>query len=108
MINLKKLLNENVLGQLPSSKLMKMKWNPVTGKKSQVKEDKLNESEGYVEIMDMMMHSDSGKNIKRTLEPFIKMWHKWKGGPATERNMIKPAKKDLMDYIRWYLDSKLK
>ena len=30
MINLKKLLSENVLGDLPSSKLMKMKWNPVT------------------------------------------------------------------------------
>jgi len=30
MINLKNLLSENVLGDLPSSKLMKMKWNPVT------------------------------------------------------------------------------
>ena len=74
----------------------------------QVKEGKLNESEGYVEIMDMMMHSDSGKNIKRTLEPFIKMWHKWKNGPATERNMINPAKKDLIDYVNWYLNKSLK
>ena len=30
VISLKKLINENVLGSLPSSKLMKMKWNPVT------------------------------------------------------------------------------
>jgi hypothetical protein len=29
-MKLKDLLNENVLGSLPSSKLMKMKWNPVT------------------------------------------------------------------------------
>ena len=29
-MKLKDLLNENVLGDLPSSKLMKMKWNPVT------------------------------------------------------------------------------
>jgi len=29
MINLKKLLSENVLGELPSSKLIKMKWNPL-------------------------------------------------------------------------------
>ena len=29
-MKLKNLLNENVLGDLPSSKLMKMKWNPVT------------------------------------------------------------------------------
>ena len=41
-MKLKNLLNENVLGDLPSSKLMKMKWNPVTDKK-QVKEEKLNE-----------------------------------------------------------------
>jgi len=29
-LKLKDLLNENMLGDLPSSKLMKMKWNPVT------------------------------------------------------------------------------
>ena len=29
-MKLKDLLSENVLGALPSSKLMKMKWNPVT------------------------------------------------------------------------------
>ena len=29
-MKLKDLLNENILGSLPSSKLMKMKWNPVT------------------------------------------------------------------------------
>lgn len=37
-MKLKDLLNENVLGSLPSSKLMKMKWNPVTDKKAEVKE----------------------------------------------------------------------
>tara|TARA_R110001592_G_scaffold89300_1_gene262711 strand:- start:54 stop:374 length:321 start_codon:yes stop_codon:yes gene_type:complete len=31
-MKLKDLLSENVLGSLPSSKLMKMKWNPVTDK----------------------------------------------------------------------------
>ena len=34
MIKLKNMINENMLGDLPSSKLMKMKWNPVTGKES--------------------------------------------------------------------------
>ena len=29
-MKLKDLLSENILGSLPSSKLMKMKWNPVT------------------------------------------------------------------------------
>ena len=29
-----KQINENVLGELPSKKLMKMKWNPVTDKKA--------------------------------------------------------------------------
>ena len=34
IMKLKSLLNENILGALPSSKLMKMKWNPVTDKSS--------------------------------------------------------------------------
>ena len=45
-MKLKSLLNENILGALPSSKLMKMKWNPVTGKKNKVNEE-------YVEVMNM-------------------------------------------------------
>ena len=68
-MKLKDLLNENVLGQLPSSKLMKMKWNPVTGKKSQVKEDKINEE--YVEVMNMPVLANSLGAIKTE-------WDKWK------------------------------
>jgi hypothetical protein len=30
VISLKKLVSESILGVLPSSKLIKMKWNPVT------------------------------------------------------------------------------
>jgi len=37
-MKLKSLLNENMLGDLPSSKLMKMKWNPVADKKNTVNE----------------------------------------------------------------------
>ena len=33
-MKLKDLLSENILGDLPSSKLIKMKWNPVTGEKT--------------------------------------------------------------------------
>jgi len=36
MIKLKKILNENMLGDLPSSKLMKMKWNPITEAESDI------------------------------------------------------------------------
>lgn len=103
-----KQMNESVLGDLPSKKLMKMKWNPVTGKKSQVKEDKLNESEGYVEIMDMSMHSETGKNMKNTMLPFVKIWNIWKSGPATERNMHRAAKKDVIDYVTRFLDKNLR
>jgi len=39
-MKLKDLLSENVLGDLPSSKLMKMKWNPVTQANS-VNEDNI-------------------------------------------------------------------
>ena len=40
MISLKKLVSESILGDLPSSKLIKMKWNPVTQANS-VNEDSI-------------------------------------------------------------------
>jgi len=89
-MKLKDLLSENVLGQLPSSKLMKMKWNPVTDKKSQVTEDKINEE--YVESMDSV-------RLDKHLKEIEKLWKKWKNGPMTERSDIVPAGKELTHYI---------
>jgi len=40
VISLKKLVSESILGDLPSSKLIKMKWNPVTQANS-VNEDSI-------------------------------------------------------------------
>ena len=31
-----KKINENILGEMPSSKLMKMKWNPITARSFRV------------------------------------------------------------------------
>jgi len=90
MIKLKKLINENVLGELPSSKLIKMKWNPVTDKKSQVTEDKINEE--YVESMDSV-------RLDKHLGEIEKLWKAWKNGPMTERSDIVPAGKELTHYI---------
>ena len=44
-MKLKDLLNENVLGDLPSSKLMKMKWNPVTEGNDDLPMDKIDSAE---------------------------------------------------------------
>ena len=98
-MKLKSLLNENVLGDLPSSKLMKMKWNPITGKKSQVKEDKINEE--YIEVMDM-------PNLLKHMMAIEKQWKTWKNGPATERHHISPAAKELKDYLRSWFSAKIK
>jgi len=89
-MKLKQLLSENVLGALPSSKLMKMKWNPVTGKKSQVTEETINEE--YIESMD-------DQAIDKHLGEIAKLWKKWKNGPMTERSDIKPAGDELTHYI---------
>tara|TARA_R110001592_G_scaffold44286_2_gene142690 strand:+ start:807 stop:1088 length:282 start_codon:yes stop_codon:yes gene_type:complete len=84
-MKLKDLLNENVLGALPSSKLMKMKWNPVTDKK-----DKVNEE--YVESMDSV-------RLDKHLKEIEKLWKAWKNGPMTDRSDIKPAKDELTHFI---------
>ena len=70
-MKLKDLLSENVLGALPSSKLMKMKWNPVTGKKSQVTEETINEE--YIESMD-------DQAIDKHLSAIEMQWLDWKRG----------------------------
>ena len=84
------LLSESILGSLPSSKLLKMKWNPVTGKKSQVTEETINEE--YIESMD-------DQAIDKHLGEIAKLWKKWKNGPMTEKSDIKPAGDELTHYI---------
>ena len=60
-MKLKDLLNENVLGELPSSKLKKMKWNPVTDKKS------INEGLRS----NIMQKWDTAQVIQKDLQSFI-------------------------------------
>jgi|TARA_B110000211_G_scaffold234298_1_gene303385 hypothetical protein len=98
-MKLKDLLSENMLGALPSSKLMKMKWNPVTDKKSQVTEDKINEE--YIESMDH-------KAIDKHLSAIEMQWLDWKRGPMTERSDIKPAADELTHYILLWMRKKFK
>tara|TARA_R110002073_G_scaffold262342_1_gene425382 strand:+ start:2692 stop:2988 length:297 start_codon:yes stop_codon:yes gene_type:complete len=98
-MKLKDLLSENMLGALPSSKLMKMKWNPVTDKKSQVTEDKINEE--YIESMDH-------RAIDKHLSAIEMQWLDWKRGPMTERSDIKPAADELTHYILLWMRKKFK
>jgi len=84
------LLSESILGSLPSSKLLKMKWNPVTDKKSQVTEETINEE--YIESMDSMQ-------LDKHLKQIEKLWKDWKRGPMTEKSDIKPAGDELTHYI---------
>ena len=93
------LLSESILGSLPSSKLLKMKWNPVTGKKSQVTEETINEE--YIESMD-------DQAIDKHLGEIAKLWKKWKNGPMTERSDIKPAGDELTHYILLWMRKKFK
>lgn len=48
-MKLKKIIKEHALGVLPSSKLKKMKWNPITDPEP-VNEDKVNEGGGFSNI----------------------------------------------------------
>jgi len=98
-MKLKDLLSENVLGALPSSKLMKMKWNPVTGKKSQVTEETINEE--YIESMDH-------KAIDKHLSAIEMQWLDWKRGSMTEKSDIKPAGDELTHYILLWMRKKFK
>ena len=95
-MKLKKILKEHAyLGQLPSSKLKKMKWNPVTDKQP-VREEQLNEE--YIELM----------RLSEPLTLIRDEWLNWKNGPMTEPSDIKPAQKELMNYIIKWMKKNIK
>jgi len=95
MIKLKGILKENsALGILPSSKLMKMKWNPLT------EAEPLNEE--YIELVDG--DGDIGAGMSLVSDA----WFRWKKGPMTEPQHIKPAKKEVIAYCVKWLNKELK
>ncbi len=104
----KKWMGKNMYLNMDNNSMVAIDSQDYAANKRNIKEGKINESEGYVEIMDMSLYSDTGKNIKNTLLPFVKTWNKWKSGPATERNMHKPAKKDLINYITSFLEKNIR
>ena len=65
-----KLINESVLGDLPSHKLMKMKWNPVTGKKA-VKEAN---SDGTISPDEDKKRADMLKKFESELNKVVEKW----------------------------------
>jgi hypothetical protein len=70
-MKLKKIIKEHTLGELPSSKLI---------------------NEEYVESMNIPA-------LAAALSTIEKQWNNWKKGPLTEPSDIKPAQKELMNYI---------
>jgi len=95
MIKLKGILKENsALGILPSSKLMKMKWNPLT------ESEPMNEA--YIETI------DGDGDVNAGLELIEEAWLTWGRGPMTEPKDIKPAKKELINYVVKWLNKELK
>ena len=87
-MKLKKIIKENAyLGELPSSKLPKMKWNPLT--------DKNPVNEEYVESMNL-------PELEKHLNGIKKLWLKWKKGPMTNYEDVPPAYKELEKFIaKW-------
>jgi hypothetical protein len=93
-MKLKKIISENMyLGELPSSKLPKMKWNPLT--------DKNPVNEEYIESMNLPV-------MDKHLDGIKELWLDWKNGPMTEKSDIKPAQKELMSFIASWMKKNIK
>ena len=56
-----------------------------------LKENTVQESEGYVEVM--------GPDFDQAIELLQSAWEEWKNGPMTEPEDIPQAKQDIVDYI---------
>tara|TARA_R110002126_G_scaffold237057_4_gene380636 strand:+ start:139 stop:516 length:378 start_codon:yes stop_codon:yes gene_type:complete len=57
--------------------------------------------EEYVESMNIPV-------LDTHLSGIAKLWKEWKNGPMTEAGDIKPAQKELLDYITQYLRKNIK
>ena len=95
-MKLKKIISENMyLGELPSSKLPKMKWNPVTDKE-QVKEDKLNE---FDRRMVSLVNNSDKKKLADALQGYV---FELADDGYDEEDIKKYVLKLTEDYIRSY------
>ncbi len=63
--------------------------------------ESVNESNGYLEVMNMIQ-------IANGLAEIEKAWNEWKSGPATEPKDIKPAQKDLKNFIDDFIKKAIK
>ena len=66
-----------------------------------IDEDKQPLTEEYIEVMNMPV-------LAAALFKIEKEWNDWKNGPLTEKSDIKPAKKELLNYINGYLKKAIK
>ena len=94
-INLKDILNESTPGYENRKFGDKL---PTLDSVQKAYQAKNNINEEYIEVMDM-------PNLNKHMEAIEKLWKNWKRGPATERKHIRPAAKELKDYLRsWFQD----
>ena len=84
---------QNILQPIKENKDMK-NLKPLTD--FNVNKSKINEE--YIELM----------RIDDPLNGIKDAWMEWKNGPATERGDIRPAQKELMDYINSWLKKNIK
>jgi len=56
-----------------------------------IKENTVQESEGYVEVM--------GPDFDQAINLLQSAWEEWKNGRATEPEDIPQAKQDILDYV---------
>lgn len=105
---LKDLINESVLGVLPSEQMFK--YNKATGKyeapgshsTNEEIEDQLDTvNEEYIETID-----GKGEVLKGLIK-IIAAWNDWRLGPLTAISDFKPAKKELIRYITKYLEKNI-
>jgi hypothetical protein len=102
--NLKSMINEAFEGVTPyaatKSRGMQKPLSEEDLKKLGIIPDKDTINEEYVESM--------GPDFDNGLDLIFDAWNTWKRGPLTDSSMIKPAAKEVTDYIVSQLKKKLK
>ena len=89
-MKLKKIIKEHALGELPSSKLIKMKWNPLT------------ESEPLEEFNSRMMSLISNTDKRKMADVIQSYVYEFADDGFDERDIQKYMAKLVESYVRTY------
>ena len=83
-------------------------WDRAEGKTLPTLEDVQKAYEAKKHLREEYIESMNYPVLEKALNTIVGQWSEWKKGPMTEPSDIKPAQKELMNFVNSYLKKNIK